>query len=71
MRENSVLSNLLKAQQIDNIGIVRAYKYFNKLPIKVQVIILVGMDLTMFFGPYMFRPSHNETGLKLSKFRPG
>lgn len=39
LQEGSVLYDLLQAQRIDTIGIVRAYNYFYNLPYCVQVSV--------------------------------
>jgi hypothetical protein len=37
LKEGSVLQELLKAQCIDTVGIVRAYSLYKNLPLDVQV----------------------------------
>ncbi|KAK0400750.1 hypothetical protein QR680_015434 [Steinernema hermaphroditum] len=36
LQEDSILATLLETQMIDTVGIVRAYSYFNSLPLQVQ-----------------------------------
>lgn len=49
LQNDSVLYNLLQAQKIDTIGIVRAYNYFCKLPYNVQVSVLIYFVLLVLF----------------------
>ena len=39
LQQSSVLFDLLKAQKIDNIGIVRAYELYKSLPQNIQVLL--------------------------------